>query len=717
MVAAAAVVSWFVVAAMLSPGQALEFASAATAKLVVSAWPAAAYLIAAFGIGRAVRPILRTSADPTLAAATLGLAFMLTWSHVIGQSGLIGGATGLVAAWTPVALGILLLSRPVSPSAPSLASAQPASVVRHIPAIFGGSALVLAATLSPGTAWPSEFGGFDSLSYHLPLPQEWLARGRLEPLPHNTYSYLPSYLEAAFLHVLVMTHAPAAANLQTGDAAGMLAGDGWRVLSCHFLHAGLGLWTAWATGRLVRAWLHACTITREPWMAESGAAIARTAVLCTPWTLVVGSLSYNELGVTALGAGALLVASDRGLGAWTRGAACGVIVGVAAGVKPTAAFMLGGPTAVLLALTARAREWVPLVISGAAATSLAVLPWTLRNLLACGNPVFPYATGWFGLAQWTPEQLTKYTNAHHEAGDLGHKVALAFSKPGSATSRGLLHAQWALFFPLLAAGLCLAIASPRTRRLGAILAGMTATGLVAWLLLTHIQSRFLVPLLPLGSAAIALGCSASLRSAPGESGRRWSLAGVHAAMTAGLAWFLVKTPIQGTIPWPAEFTGLMFRPVLDRAMPAERLKFFDQDVRPEWFVNLTLPATAKVYLLGGSTPFYYQVPTLYHVAWERSPLGEAMRRTPDGAADAPEAWLGELRARGVTHILADFGELARLTASGYSDDLVTPKAVGDWLAPRCSAVRMWGDRNAPTQVLFSIMPGPRGLALDSGARP
>ena len=711
LVAAAAVVSWFVAAAMLSPGQALEFASAATAKLLVSAWPAAAYLLAAYGLGRPLRPMVRNSADPTLAAATLGLALMLTWSHVMGQCGLVRGAPGLAAAWAPVVLGLVLLARPNLPIPQTISERQPASILRHLPAIFGGSALVLTATLSPGTAWPSEFGGFDSLSYHLPLPQEWLARGRLEPLPHNTYSFLPSYLEAAFLHLLVLTHAPSAANLGTGDAAGMLAGDGWRVLSCQFLHAGLGLWTAWSTGRLTRVWLRACASTNAPGIVESGSAIARTAVLCTPWTLVVGSLSYNELGVTALGAGALLVASDRGLGAWTRGAACGVIVGVAAGVKPTAAFMLGGPAAVLLVLTTPARAWAPMLLSGAVATTAALLPWTIRNALACGNPVFPYATAWFGLAHWTPEQLFKYTNAHHEAGGLGDKMALALSDPGRTTARGLLHAQWGLFFPLLAAGLCLAVAAPRTRKLGWILTWMTTVGLVAWLLLTHIQSRFLIPLLPVGATAIALGSVAGLLSI------RWSPAGVHAVLTAGMTWFLLKTPIQGTVPWPAEFTGLTFRPVLDRALPAERLQFFDQDIRPEWFVNLTLPATAKVYLLGGSTPFYYQVPTLYHVAWERSPLGEAMRRSPEHADGAPEAWLAELRAAGVTHILVDFGELARLTASGYSDALVTPKAVGEWLAPRCHVIRMWGDRNAPTQVLFGIMPGPRGLAVGDGARP
>jgi hypothetical protein len=42
--------------------------------------------------------------------------------------------------------------------------------------------LLLAACCPPGTLWRSEALGFDVLSYHLQLPREWLAGGRLAPL-------------------------------------------------------------------------------------------------------------------------------------------------------------------------------------------------------------------------------------------------------------------------------------------------------------------------------------------------------------------------------------------------------------------------------------------------------------------------------------------------------------------------------------------------------
>ena len=84
----------------------------------------------------------------------------------------------------------------------------------------------------------------------------------------------------------------------------------------------------------------------------------------------------------------------------------------------------------------------------------------------------------------------------------------------------------------------------------------------------------------------------------------------------------------------------------------------------------------RVYLLGDATPFYYSVPVLYHTTYDRSPLGQAMRRAP---AD-PDAWTRELRALGVRYVLYAPGEIRRLRASGWYDPIVTTDAVERWLA-------------------------------------
>ena len=70
--------------------------------------------------------------------------------------------------------------------------------------------LLVAASSPPGWLWDSEGRGYDALEYHLQLPQEWLRMGRLAPLEHNVYSFLPGYIEAAFYHLAVATGATAA---------------------------------------------------------------------------------------------------------------------------------------------------------------------------------------------------------------------------------------------------------------------------------------------------------------------------------------------------------------------------------------------------------------------------------------------------------------------------------------------------------------------------
>jgi hypothetical protein len=69
-------------------------------------------------------------------------------------------------------------------------------------------------------------------------------------------------------------------------------------------------------------------------------AIAFGVTVTTPWTVVVGSLAYNETPMLLLAAGALIVAIDPGLSAWRKGLLAGILIGAACGVKPTALLML-----------------------------------------------------------------------------------------------------------------------------------------------------------------------------------------------------------------------------------------------------------------------------------------------------------------------------------------------------------------------------------------
>ncbi|MEK6702379.1 MAG: hypothetical protein AABZ53_08960 [Planctomycetota bacterium] len=736
LVLGAIVLGAIVAVASLSAGSTdpLTATSFALTKVLTASWPAALYLIAAIGLGRLAGPLFKGAADPLAAQIGCGLAIMLSVSHVLGQVGLLQGTIGLFAGLAPMGAGLVLLavqlcSNPTGLTALGRSLSHPTEPARSfmpwfVPAAIGVAVMLVAASMPPGYLWSSEYGGFDALSYHLQLPQEWLASGRLAPVSHNMYSFLPSYMEAAFLHLSAMTGAPVAAT--PDDAMGLLAGDGWRALSCQYLQVGLAILSAIGAARLSHRML-----------AESGhdghsATLARSAagafVLVVPWVAVCGSLAYNDLGVVALAGPAMLVGADRGLPGWKRGLLCGLLVGVASSVKPPAIFMIGGPVAVLLLTTTPPRQWPAMLSSGVIAGLAACSPWLVRNWQACGNPIFPYASTVFGLAHWSSEQLSRYSAAHHEASSLWHKLELLVSAPIPTPGgkpeqhRGFMHPQWGLVLPfaLVAASQC--VLDSRTRRWGWRLVAGSALAIVAWLFLTHIQSRFLLPLV-LPAAVLVASPLAALGRWNGRAGGMLSILATILTLAIGTAYTVGVysresggAPAQDLSIWPGDLTGLRGRSVLDARFPAQRIEYLmGPNISPEGFCNLALPRESVVYLLGVSTPLYYQCRVVYHTTWDRSPLSEVLGQSSQAAT--PDQHLAALRARGITHVLVDFAELDRLQRSRYYDPSVTPQSVADLFLGRSSVVRAWGPERSPMQVLFSIAPAKSGLALGEGSTP
>jgi hypothetical protein len=267
--------------------------------LLTSAPLALCWLIAAFGYGWPLRRwLLGEGPDWAAVDMGLGVAFMLVLDASLGALGILQESGGL-GAWAVVLVGFaLVITQLRRVLRPSILLPWPVWVAA--PAI---AVLLLAACSAPGWLWASEFGGYDALSYHLQLPKEWHELGRITPLDHNVYSYLPGYVEAAYYHLAV------------------LHGDGIAsVYASQLLHAGFALMTAGVVARI--AWhLGGRTV---------GAAAA-AIVLGTPWTIVVGSLGYNEMAVAFLLATGLLVTcwrpqpaapSSPQLGSWPRRWGC-----------------------------------------------------------------------------------------------------------------------------------------------------------------------------------------------------------------------------------------------------------------------------------------------------------------------------------------------------------------------------------------------------------
>jgi hypothetical protein len=695
------------------------------------------YLFGAIGLGRPLAALLaKNSTHRMWIQLGLGLAAMLWISHALGVLGLLSGPgpRPRIVGWGVVGVGILLLADQIirGPLRPERWPVIPASVMLWGP---GLAVLLVAAASPPGMVWgptSTEHGAYDALSYHLQLPKEWAAGARLWPTDHNVYSYLPSFVEAAYLHLGTMMVGGLVTN-PNDPVQRMIGGEGNWVIACQYLHVGLAIAASLLTSRA--AWALAKRCDAEDRAARVLGVLAGAFTLCTPWMIVVSSLPYNEAGLLALGAAGVLIAIDAGLAPWARGAAAGIAVGAACGCKPTALFMVGPLVGLLLLGCDRPGTWARMIAGGVVTGLAAIAPWLLRNWLACGNPVFPFGASIFGTGHWTAEQVARHNANHHAppGTGIGERLARLFSG-----EFGLTQAQWGIALLVTAIALVGALVWNKSRRIGMLLTLGLAAQAACWMAFTHLQSRFLLPLLTPATLLLTLAGAALVawmsRSAPATATRRSPLA-LAALLVLSLAplsqavrsvsLFLEQNtwlPNQGLVYGVGALTGLSLDDKVRNSDEIEREKLFDA-IGPVAYINLKIrpqeTVDAGVYLLGDSTPLYLlgatgdaaaknraASPVVYHTAWDTSPLMLPPTRT---GTNNVHPWSSSLRDRGVRYVLVNYSELERLIEkSHYYDPALTLKAIQTWLhAPesRLRPIRVW--RESGTELLeIDIAPLP-----------
>ncbi len=669
------------------------------------------YLLSAVGYGRLPAFLLRRAGVETglpWIQLSAGLALLLWLSHLSAMGGLFAPDIATIAGWGVLGVGLLLLADQVGRGdlRPERWPVAPASLFLVAPAL---GLMLVAASSPPGWLWESEAGAYDVLSYHLQLPKEWSVSGRLWPVEHNVYSYLPSYMEAAYMHL----------NALHGGGKSMLEGEGIPIFAAQYLHVLIGVAGAVTVGRA--AWTLCERLETPPAVARFSGVIAGASLLSIPWVVVTGSLAYNELAVVTLAAGALLVAlieypperSGASLGA--RWILAGWLVGIACSAKPTALFLVTPSVGLLLLTTLPAdlRRRLPGLIGlSALAALVAMAPWLIRNWMAGGNPVFPFATGLFGPGHWTLEQIERYSTAHRADAGLVGRIALAVSR-----ERGLFHPQWLVAFPVGVVGLAALLAFAKTRAVGGALLIGILIQLLAWGLFTHIQSRFLLPFAPL----LALGCGvgagvaiASLRERAGPVERVAVVVTAMLPISLG-AWsgvlFATQRDGQPNARLPGGIRGMRGDAALlelGRAPRTDRIAgAMASPISEAAIIRLVTEPGVRAMLLGDATPLYFDSDVLYNTTYDTWPLGELIRAHPDD----PAAWSAALRASEIGVVLVCPSELARLHASGYADPDVTPAVVVRWMREACDIVPVqpWTPSGAEFANAFGAAPADADL--------
>ncbi len=544
---------------------------------------------------------------------------------------------------------------------------------------------VVGVMVPPGMLWPGEPNGYDVVEYHLQVPREWFDAGRIEPLDHNVFSYMPFNVEMHYL---------AAMELRGGPWAGMYLAQ--------YLHLAFMVLTVAAVVAIA-----------GQWGAVAGA-FAGVAMAVVPWVTMLGTIAYNEGGVLlwgtlAVGWGMRGFEEKRKVG----GAAsalilAGAFAGLACGAKLTAvpvvliAVALAGGATILFARGVSG-SWISRLRTAATGVTVFVLagvitfsPWLIRNQLWAGNPVYPELMHVLGHGDYSPAQVTRYEKAHSPRADqrslAGRATALweqVIADPAYA------YVLW----PMAAIGGVLMLTSGKRRRDGmakvfattrplipspgtpgegregafrgesggapspTLPRGYTGEGEnpecvclrgegafllivigvmgVTWIGFTHLQSRFFAPAIPV--AALLIGASTAALSAK-MAGKVWAT--IVGLALAGMAfWGVVvlggrfDTPLLEGVIGLTDFRGL-----------------HSPEVEAAVYGSPDHPATGIVGLAGDAKAFFYQIPSSrlrYRTVFDvDAKPGESLI----------SAWLGGEK---VDRIIVDPGELSRLTRTYY----------------------------------------------------
>ncbi len=657
--------------------------------LIYSGWMPVVYVLGAWGYGRVLWQ--REGEMAWVGRLGVGLAVMLSATHLMGVFGILNG----MSAWAVSGVGVLLAGYWVVKDHGGEERGLPK--IDGLGLCFGVvvagvvGLLVVAACQPAGVLWDSEYGNYDSLSYHLELPRVWMEMGRVWPVDFNVYSFLPSYVEAAYVHMGALGG--------TGMGGLGLADDGGRgIYAAQLLSVVFTVLGALVSGSVTN---RACVLLgMHEGVRDIGGWIARVLVVTTPWVVVVGTISYNESAVVLLTMCGIGIALETQWSVMRRTVGAAVVMGVACSCKPTALFLAVPMVGVVLLSLVPVKVWWKVVIVGGVVGAVVLMPWLVRNEMAAGNPVFPMMSSVFGEGHWDSGQHERYGAAHSFGGNWIERMKMLVMPDAGGTAhvsryRGLSNMQWGVTPAMGMVGLIVLVGIQKTRRAGVVCVVGVGVVLVAWMGLTHLQSRFLVPMVGVlgvlgGLGVVAVGdWGARQRGQAGRPGGARYVAGIVVLITATMGVIVVPA-ILLVVQVGGQVGGSLngFLVVGTDAFAGEIGEGGFDEVLWWGGVNRVAEDGAGVYLIGDATASYVRSPVMYNTTYDGWLIGDLMRQFPEDHG----AWERGLRERGIGWIVVNLRELDRLGESGWGDPDVTADSMIEWVGSLGEPAAVWGRR-------------------------
>ena len=467
-------------------------------------------------------------------------------------------------------------------------------------------ALMLLEALAPPTA-------YDALRYHLRLPRLYADRGAWVDIPFDFNSAFPQNVNMLFAVAFAMG-APRAASLTH------------LILGCL------------ATG---------CVAMLARRAGGPGAGLPAAAIYFTmPVVAFNSAWAYIDQGVVLFTLLAIAAAARfREAGDFNAAGLAGIFAGLALGSKYTAAASLPVLGAWILLSPRRAAGPGRRRALAAAAIFLALAlavsaPWWVRNWCVRGNPVYPFASTWFG----APAHDTYRAELHRL--DL-ERPEIPVTSPGDwlALPWRFTMSPWVrdeMIGPALLASLPVLLLSAGAGEVGML--GLAGCFAVVWLATSPQARLFLHGLGLLGAAAgAAWGRLLARRGGAAAFGGALLCAAIAAAvLNLAVAQRALSDPFQVVAGMESEETYLT-RMVAGHAAIA--------------YINRALPADAKVLFVGEIFGYHCRRPYLLGSTFDTPPIVAYISEASD-----LEAFRRRLQAEGFTHVLYSQAQLRRFAS-------------------------------------------------------
>lgn len=492
---------------------------------------------------------------------------------------------------------------------------------------------------------------YDSMVYHLAVPQYWLSHHGLHDFPTNFFSNFPFGGEIYFLNGLVFQGTETAKVLHAVSfgVCALLAGGWARELA----GAGLGLGQPRPSPRHTQGSPLDSKVSGQGGGEQAGW-LTLGLVLTFP-LLAINTWSTQVEGFLTLFLILFLYALVRFVRGGSElgwGLAAGFFGGLAIAVKYTAV-LVGGSALLILAFQEpslfKKEKW-KFWLAAAMGCLLLAGPWVLKNLVYTGNPFFPYFMYHFPgrhLSAFGYEQLLQEQHARIGGPWWSWLVlpwVLAMGNPDSYNFCGPLVLG---LLPLL---FLFRLRHPTLR----FLAFLTPLVLVLGLTATHIL-RFVVPDFIL--LYILLGTVLAGGDRPVWGSRTALAAGFSAILC-----FSYLSAISNFYYSPIGiWTGLQTRP--EYLSGPGKLTSYQSMV--QW-LTANLPSDVRLLIVGDARGLYYDKPFLSNTVFDEQVLSQAAREEKDA-----EGIFRRLKKMGVDALVVNGLEGIRVSSDYHHYDLTS----------------------------------------------